>query len=298
MASRAPQRAILLVALASCGRVGFDATVDAASPISDACTLGSFGVPQQLASVNSPSTDWGPWLSEDRLELLFGSDRSGTIGIYSASRTSSTSAFDAPILRPDLPLGCDDPFQSGDGLSIWCEGPSATMGTDLYVMTRPDRAAAFGPPQRVDDLSSSADDDSLEFSGDGLHALFASSRAGTIGSLDLFEARRVTTTAGWNTPVRLATLATPVLDCCPSATDDASMLLFSSGAFPSLKVYQTMRIGDVFQPPELFMPTMLGSDGSEADAYITRDGKTIVFSSTRSGGLGGFDLYLIERACL
>ncbi len=284
--------------LASCGRIGFDATVDAGSSISDACTLGPFGAPQRLANVNSPGTDWGPWLSEDRLELLFGSDRSGTNGIYAATRTSPTAAFGAAVLRPDLPTKCDDPFQSDDGLSLWCEAPAVSLDTDLYVMTRLNRAAAFGPPQRVDDLSSVANDDSFELSGNGLHAMFASSRTGTLGSLDLFEAQRGNTTSAWGVPVRLATLATAGLECCASATDDASTLLFTSGVSPALKVYQTMRIGNVFQPPELFMPTAQGSDGAEADAYITRDGKTIVFSSTRSGGLGEYDLYVLERSCL
>jgi len=39
------------------------------------------------------------------------------------------------------------------------------------------------------------------------------------------------------------------------------------------------------------MPAGINSSANEKDLYITKDGKTIYFSSDRSGGIGGYDLY-------
>ena len=39
------------------------------------------------------------------------------------------------------------------------------------------------------------------------------------------------------------------------------------------------------------MPTGINSSANEKDLYISKDGKTIYFSSDRAGGVGGYDLY-------
>jgi hypothetical protein len=39
-----------------------------------------------ISELNSPATDWDPWISEDGRDIVFGSDRDGTHEIYKATR--------------------------------------------------------------------------------------------------------------------------------------------------------------------------------------------------------------------
>ena len=92
-------------------------------------------------------------------------------------------------------------------------------------------------------------------------------------------------------------------DASPSLDPIGTTLFFTSTRFDSThdRVYTATGSGAVFGAATLFDPISGASSGiiNDADSYMTPDGLTMVFASNnRPNSVGGFDIYVIERACL
>jgi Tol biopolymer transport system component len=297
-------RRLLLFAVvgagAGCGRIGFHETPDDAAgsvdgrPI-DGCTFGPFDTPRPLVEVNSPSIDWGPWLSPDKLELWFSSDRTGNLTIFRAQRASTTAAFDPPI-AVDLGLSgdSDDPFITADGLSLYITNNSSALTLfDLYVLTRPTSADPFTNPNELVPLNSNQFDQGPSLTADALTLVFDSTRAGTT---DLYIATRASTNDPFGAPSPISQLDSSNDECCAmvSPTGDSVIYADDQGSPNLHHIYQATKINDAYGSPTLLDPNLVGASGQEVDPRITPDGTTIVFGSNRNGN---YDLYIAERAC-
>ena len=94
-------------------------------------TAAPWDTPIPISEVNSTSTDCDPILSADHLTLYFRSDRSGNAELYTATRASVGSPFDAPapISELDTPGFESDPWVSPDGHHIFfASDRSGTLG--------------------------------------------------------------------------------------------------------------------------------------------------------------------------
>lgn len=50
-----------------------------------------------------------------------------------------------------------------------------------------------------------------------------------------------------------------------------------------------------FMPPKVFDSKVVNAKSAETGATLSNDGKRMYFSSDREGGLGGFDIYMVQR---
>ncbi|MGH3043027.1 MAG: hypothetical protein ACRDNG_15060 [Gaiellaceae bacterium] len=111
---------------------------------------GSFSSPELVPRLNTTANDARPHLRADGLEIVFDSDRSGTLGgpdIWSASRASLRNPWSVPVnLGPNVNSAAAEtrPSFSGHGRTLYFGStrpgsepdPAGAPSQDLYVATR------------------------------------------------------------------------------------------------------------------------------------------------------------------
>jgi hypothetical protein len=137
--------------------------------------------------------------------------------------------FDGPEFSPSL-------VTTDDSTWLYFSSTGYDSNMDIYVSAQlPD--GSFGPPTKVSELSTDADDRMPNVSRDGLEMVFVSNRAdlpGAQGGLDVFVSRRTSTSESWSTPVNLGpNVNTPAAESRPELSADVDRLYFG-------------RLGDIY----------------------------------------------------
>lgn len=157
-------------------------------------------------------------------------------------------------------------------------------------------------------VNSSSADQSPEVSKDGLSLYFQSNRAGGEGNTDLWVSRRSSEDDPWGEAVNLGeVINSPAVESRPSLSRDGHWLFFSSNRpggstpGPGLDLWASYRahVHDDFawQPPAHLGDGVNASGSSEIEAsYVENESGAplLYFVSDRSGGFGGFDVYVSE----
>lgn len=265
--------------------------IDAALP----CT-GPFQAPVRLANLSAPGQDAGGMLTDDGLELYFGSDRAGGAGgadLYVAKRASKQVPFDAPVRIVELATSVDedDPFIEPDGLALWFN-----TATNIVRATRPDRQSAWSPALVMLDLSTAtANEDGVALTADGLTVYFDSDRNPNLGFLDLWSATRPNLGSPFSN-LRHESMASSIsFDCCPHVLPGETQVAFTTQRAGMAKIYVADRMGDGSLGPASPL-ALVNSTATDFDVFSTPDGTTFGMSSDRAT-TGDMDLWLIERSC-
>lgn len=79
------------------------------------------------------------------------------------------------------------------------------------------------------------------------------------------------------------------------SADGQKMLIYMGGVSDPGVIMQITRSGEDWSNPAVVAPTLNHPRYMETTASITPDGKTIYFASDRPGGLGGLDIWRIEK---
>ena len=299
---------LVWIALASCGRSGFDADPDGGSGggggsavAADAreadatppCTLGPWSAPDRLAALDTYSNEFAPALSADKLTLLFESDRMGTRDLFEATRSSTGQAFGAgaSIVAINTLASERDPTLSMDGLTLYFTS-DRTGAPRLYRSTRSSLADAFGAPVEVSELAQVALQDPA-VSADGNELFYADAGETTV-------IRAVHTPDGFIPNGTVTALQGGFASGGPSLSSDGRTLYYHHKAdlFSPYELYRAHRASTsaAFGTPA----AIAGLDdpsSDDGDPEISKDDRTIVFSSDRQGGAGGYDLYIASRDC-
>lgn len=290
MVTRGSVRVCYIVALASCGRIGFDplATTDAA-PCLPSITLAPppttpFGPPMVITELSSPDFDDDPTLTGDELEIVFQSARGGTNRLWHATRANRADPFDPPQPLAELDgFAANTPELSRDGLRLRFAAPAVAGGTDdIYLATRADRASAWGTPMRVDALSTpSSETGAAEFL-DAAGVVFFSNRAGGNTMGDLWEEFDDTCT-GFRTAVLTGGFPTGAVKANPWMRDDGLAVAFvMDGPSGASDVFVAIRptVGEPFDVPiEL---TAVDSTNVDDDPWLDDAMDHIYFMSART----------------
>jgi hypothetical protein len=278
-----------------------------------------FGTPQIVAELAAPPdrTD-NPTLTGDLLEIYFTSDRvSGNGDVWFATRAHATDPFGAPA--PVTAVNTDG-FEtssaiSTDGLTLWfgSDRPGGAGANDVWVSTRANRSAPWSTPVNVVALNSSDDDIPRPPGQHGLVMPLASQRTDP-QSYETYFAPRASSGAPFATPVLVPELVVNDRSTVDAfLADDGLTIFFSRGprepvvadggadgaapdgsaaspdsgaAVTTSDLYVAWRrsVDEAFsaiQPLNDLNTTMY----DERDPWLTPDGKTLYFTSNRSGTL-------------
>ncbi|MFT7156530.1 MAG: outer membrane protein OmpA-like peptidoglycan-associated protein [Parvicella sp.] len=112
---------------------------------------------------------------------------------------------------------------------------------------------------------------------------------------DIFMSKKIK--GVWQDPVRMdAPLNTDGHDgCMYISPDEHYMLIYrTEGSIEGSAIYESMFENGKWTEPALMIAD-LNSEYWETDASITPNGRTLVFTSDKPGGLGGRDIYVMNR---
>lgn len=260
-----------------------------------------WSAPEHLGeAVNSSSTESSPSLSADGRVLAFLSRRTGQPLPYLARRASADEPF-----QPAEPLDIDlsawpvvrDVGLSGDALTLAIAlGPSQQQ-LDLYHATRASLDVPWSKLEPMTAVNSPQTEYSPKFSTDGLRLVFHSDRIPAVGQYDLWEARRAAITEPFENPVLLAEpVSSPIAEENPVLTSDNLGLYFTRDWTTPRLLYAVRPAPDApfGEPQPVNLPGI--AEGSSVRApTLTADGRQMIFSATRPGGLGASDLWLVRR---
>jgi Tol biopolymer transport system component len=130
--------------------------------------------------------------------------------------------FDGPEFSPSL-------VTTDDGTWLYFSSTGYDANMDLYVSAR-GADGRFGPPTKIVELSSAADDRMPYLSRDGLEIVFVSDRTdlpGAQGNLDVYVSHRASMSDPWSPPVNAgANVNSAAGESRPSLSGDGERLYF------------------------------------------------------------------------
>jgi Tol biopolymer transport system component len=225
-----------------------------------------------LASATTVTAkNWDDWSAPASLESLPGS-----------STAVNTPAVD----------GCAS--HSQDGLTIIFNSNRGGADQDLYMATRSSKSEGFGTPVRLPAPVNTSANEACATIATGNRLYFSSDRDDP--AYDIYVTKRGPN--GWSKPANLGpNINTPGwLDEAAAFYDDGGneVMLFSSrgsGGAGDGNIYESVNRG-----PKSLLAGGPNSSASDNRPSVTRDGLTIFFDSTRTGSLGGPDLYYATRS--
>jgi Tol biopolymer transport system component len=287
---------ILLVSLA--------ASLALAAPLA---ADGILGTPVNLGPlINSSGNEGSPEVSSDGLELYFNSNRPGGLGatdLWVSKRPNTESPWGEPKnLGPVVNTAAAEiaPCISGDGLELYFADyqgprPGGLGKSDLWVTRRASKDGEWGAPVNLGSVVNTPYEEiTPDISANGLELYFETDRPGGVGGDDLWVATRPSKNAPWGPAAWLG----PVInqagnDHCPNLTADGLAMFFD--ATPAgAAVGDLMIMTRATVRGEWRKPVSLGRIASDHFASsVSSDGTTLYFASTRPGGSGGNDIWLM-----
>jgi hypothetical protein len=166
-------------------------------------TTKPWGAPTYVAAFEGGSTETGPDISDDGRTIWFSRAVPNTttgFDVYTASRPSPTSSWGTSTLVTELSTVDAElsPHVSSDGLTLYFTR-GASPNLDVHVATRSSKTVPWQNVKTLARFNSTANDNDVTTTGDGLEAIFESDRT---GQLELFSSTR-TVDGAWSVPHRI-----------------------------------------------------------------------------------------------
>ena len=256
-------------------------------------------------NVNSGSEDFGAYLFGNGLTMYFVSRRqpsssSNSDHFWVIKRKNRDSAWSEPVylkaLNNESAVGGITIDDSGkiyyatnyqtkahNDVNIW-EGAIENKTLNIKALPSPVNTERWESQPSV--------------TANGKDLYFASNRdhqMGSNGRVEIYVTHK-NLEGKWSEPKNLGPeINFGTYNGTPFISPDNNILFFtcSKTLDPKKKIYMSLHIGpnDEDWSEALLLPGEINSDGDNIFPMIAADGKTIYFSSNRSGGHGGFDIY-------
>jgi hypothetical protein len=262
-------------------------------------------------TVNTSLNEAAAIISADDLSISFvrWSNFANPFEIWLSTRATRNAAWGDPVnYGPwtefhlnEMPMGDVLSFETEDGLETYGDQPGEYGGRDLYVRKRKTKDEPWGPGENLGSVVNSASEDSWpSVSRDGLELYFQSNQPTGSGGGDLWVTRRATRDAPWTEPENLGSEVNSAFhDSRPCLSPDGLILFFDAkdrpGGYGNRDLYMTRRTSrsDPWQEAVNLGP-LVNNSAYEECAYISADGSTLYFDSTRPDGYGGQDIYKVS----
>jgi len=195
-----------------------------------ATTFTEWGVPVDVAELESPRDEAGPQLSRDGLSVYIASERNGGSGshdVWSAARASLASAWTTPVRVIELSTAGDEGSPGIDGAELHLVSSMNVGSFDLGTSSRASTAAPWSTPVLTPELNTDSSETTPCLDPSGLVVYFGSDRA---GSFDLYVATRPTLTSPFGAPQAIVELNTPARESDAWITSDGTQLYYERDA--------------------------------------------------------------------
>jgi Tol biopolymer transport system component len=250
--------------------------------------------PRKLELVNSTADDAGPWLSEDRRELIFASTRDGKYDLYRATRDDFDGRFGSAVaFSGDVNTAMDegDPFVMPDGKTVWFASARHGSGYgQIYVATR--KSGSSGELTLDREVTELGDARHPTLTADGLTIYYEAYDAIYTA---IFTATRSSESKPFGPGRVMKEIEVESIQFTPSISRDGNTLIFGAaapnGATRLMRVYRGS--DGEFGTPEVVEEVRPPIEGNDADPFLMPDGKTILFASTRDPtGTNDYDIWV------
>jgi Tol biopolymer transport system component len=292
-------RAWLVVALAGCGRIAFDAhghpsdgaAVDTSGDAR--CELGPWGTPVPVVELNTGSEEAEPTVTADELTMAFESNRVGVMarGLWVSRRLAKTDPWGTamPISEVDTPADENGPDLTSDGVHL--NYTSSETGSAVLQTSMRNSAGSFTPEGS---LSIVGDDVTPRYApdvrADGLELYYGL-------DLDIAVATRTTTTMPFTLVRELDELDDPSTDGSPTISNDGHEIYFQSYRTGTGAIFRARReaTGAPFGAP-IEQTSLVPPGAAEVGTpELSADGLTLYYYAEVAGT---DDLYMAQRSCL
>jgi Tol biopolymer transport system component len=295
---------LLAVALSACSFTpGMLASSDGAidtTVTGDADITTGWSMPKKIDEIATPMGNDDPSLTDDLLELYFGSPRPGGMGmedIWVAKRNAITEPFGTPQPVTDLNSSMSETTMkiTGNGKAIYFASNRGGTGHDIYFSTRTERDQPWTNPMRVDALSTSNGDWGPAAQTDQLRLVLCSGASPMDEAL--FVSTRANTAVDWSSPDRIDELDVPNISECDPWEPRSGVLYYGSDflntADGTFDIYRASRnaSGDPYGNRTSHSINMPGIN--DRDPWVSADERTMVFTSDRD--LVNFQIYITTR---
>jgi hypothetical protein len=286
------------------------------------CAHGQWSNPVNLGSaINTSYTEQMPSLSKNGLSLYFTSNRPCGVGdiildvnIWVSQRESVDSGWSEPVCLDINVNAFQDSAASLSRDEHWMYftsdrpgsmGSPGFNGRDIWISWRPHTKDDFGWTEPINAgplLNSTYAEAGATFLADdctGTSKLYFASNRGGINNADFnIWVSEQMPDGQFGTPSPVTELNTTGTEARPSVRFDGLEIfffrIFSAG--PVQRIYSARRsdpCGAWETPAALPAPMSVYTD--ESIPWIAADRRTLIFTSNRPGGVGGYDLWTTER---
>ncbi len=253
-------------------------------------------------SINTRWSEYFPSLTADDDLLVFTRrDHENDENFYQSERKNGVWQKPTPLLGVNTDDNEGAQAISPDGswlVFTGCnrQGDGSQGACDLYWSQL--KSTGWTKPVPFSATINSPDWDAQPtISADNKTLIFTSSRPGTRGSMDLWQATRGAN-GKWGKPENLGpNINTPGKDHTPFLHPDGQTLYFASDSLPGMggsDIYFARKdsTGAWGKPQNIGYP--INTKGEEGMLVVSLDGRTAYFASDRAGGKGGLDIYTFK----
>lgn len=206
-------------------------------------------------------------------------------------------AFDTPVSAALGATGfiTDDPtLDSAAVVLAFRSSRSGGAGnSDIWFSARGFVTGSWDAPENPSAVNSASNDSTPELSANGRELYFTSDRD---GNYDVFVSTRTDSFSPFRSPQKIAVLNSGGDELNPTPSADGLSLYLVRRPGNNLELYVSSResTSDSWSAP---VPVEgPNSSDNESDPFLSADGLMLFFSSDRSGGLGGYDIWVCKRA--
>jgi hypothetical protein len=211
-----------------------------------------------------------------------------------------TIRFGAPVALATVNSAAydRDPFLPAGELSIYFStGRAGTQGSDIWMATRTDASASFGPPVEASAFNSTSNETKLSIDATNKIAVVGSDRPGSSG-VDVWDTVRGAATDQWPAMQRIhvMTVETSGNDHDPTLSADG-LRIYLAPDNPSpqhLVVATRVTTAGNFGAPTAI--TQLDSGTGDSDPSPTADERILVWSSFRAATPAGRNIWYATRS--